>query len=73
VSLRNVNRLVGTVDHGLAEDCPDLNPPARIGLVGSRDGVVGEVLFNEQQSALSVPVEGIYGVEQALTLDQPGW
>jgi hypothetical protein len=48
-----------------------LNPPARIGLVGSRDGVVGEALFNQQQSALSVPVEGIYGVEQALTLDQP--
>jgi hypothetical protein len=48
-----------------------LNLPARIGLVGSRDGVVGEVLFNQQQSALSVAVEGIYGVEQALTLDQP--
>ena len=42
-----------------------------IGLVGSRDGVVGEALFNQQQSALSVAVEGIYGVEQALTLDQP--
>jgi hypothetical protein len=39
--------------------------------VGSRDGVVGEALFNQQQSALSVAVEGIYGVEQALTLDQP--
>jgi hypothetical protein len=48
-----------------------LNPPARIGLMGSRDGDVGELLFNQQQSALSVPVEGIYGVEQALTLDQP--
>ena len=36
-----------------------------------RDGVVSEALFNQQQSALSVAVEGIYGVEQALTLDQP--
>jgi hypothetical protein len=46
-----------------------LNPPAWISLVSSRDDVVGEVLFNQQQSALSVAIEGIYGVEQALTLD----
>ena len=28
-------------------------------------------LFNQQQPALPVAVEGIYGVEQSLTLDQP--
>jgi hypothetical protein len=33
-----------------------LNPPAWISLVSSRDDVVGEVLFNQQQSALSVAV-----------------
>ena len=63
---------VALLNRQLIWDVVRLEPAGQgIGLVGSRDGVVGEALFNQQQSALSVAVEGIYGVEQALTLDQP--
>ena len=46
-----------------------LNPPTHGGVVESRG--VGDLLFNQQQPALPVAVEGIYSVEQALPLDQP--